>query len=157
LFGSAKYIQGENQSKVITEENQANVKKCPDCGNTFANFHKVKRLGCGQCYDTFKDELDPILENFHGALQHIGKCPPSNMSSKIVSFNKQIEQLEKDLKRAIKKEAYEKAGEINKQLKPLKEVKDQVATLSEELSEAIKKEEYELAQEINNKIKQLLP
>ena len=50
------------------------IKVC-ECGWTLQEFAKGSRLGCQKCYQTFCEELSPILQRFHGATQHTGKVP----------------------------------------------------------------------------------
>lgn len=48
---------------------------CPLCHMRIADFKKTSRLGCQACYDTFADELKPLLEAMHKGQQHVGKVP----------------------------------------------------------------------------------
>lgn len=48
---------------------------CPLCHMRIADFKKTSRLGCQACYDTFADELKPLLEAMHKGQQHVGKAP----------------------------------------------------------------------------------
>ncbi len=45
---------------------------CPRCGLTLAEFKRRGRLGCGECYRTFREALLPLLERIHGNAQHLG-------------------------------------------------------------------------------------
>ena len=48
---------------------------CPICGITFFEFRKEGRLGCPHDYVCFQKELEPLIMNIHGELQHVGKRP----------------------------------------------------------------------------------
>ncbi|MBI4972931.1 MAG: hypothetical protein HZC16_03835, partial [Candidatus Omnitrophica bacterium] len=50
-----------------TLEKESVAVKCPKCGLTYMDFKKIGRLGCGQCYTTFKKYLGPLLKRIHGS------------------------------------------------------------------------------------------
>lgn len=83
-------------------------KTCPVCGITFAEFRKGGRLGCAYDYVAFEDDLEPLLINIHGALEHKGKVPKNRRGSP--ERQRQLAELREEMKAAIKKEEYEKAG-----------------------------------------------
>ncbi|NIQ13499.1 MAG: hypothetical protein GTO02_03535 [Candidatus Dadabacteria bacterium] len=88
---------------------------CPTCGHTLEDIMKTSKIGCGECYNYFKKELLPIIQKCqHGATQHIGKTPKQTNPNL-------IKQLEAELQAAIKKEEYERAGELKKQIDKLRE------------------------------------
>jgi len=49
---------------------------CPRCGFTQADFKKTGRLGCAECYVTFKEGLTGLLKSMHKGSRHVGKTPP---------------------------------------------------------------------------------
>ncbi|MCU0713458.1 MAG: UvrB/UvrC motif-containing protein [Pirellula sp.] len=94
---------------VTTKELAATDQKtCPVCGITFAEFRKGGRLGCAYDYVAFEDDLEPLLVNIHGALEHKGKIPKNRRGSP--ERQRQLAELREEMKAAIKKEEYEKAG-----------------------------------------------
>src|SRR5476649_2487260 len=48
---------------------------CPVCGITFYEFRNQGRLGCPHDYVCFQKELDPLILNIHGEIEHVGKRP----------------------------------------------------------------------------------
>ena len=44
------------------------VKSCPDCGMTIADYKKATLLGCPQCYETFSSELDGVIKRVQNCL-----------------------------------------------------------------------------------------
>ena len=46
---------------------------CPKCGITFYEFRNQGRLGCPHDYTCFAKELEPLLVNIHGEINHAGK------------------------------------------------------------------------------------
>lgn len=96
--------------------------KCPFCGLTYSGFKKKGRLGCGQCYSTFKDKLLPILRKIHSSSHHTGKIP-SSLGRK-ASGNAKLKELQKKLEQAIKLEEYEEAARLRDKIKELEKKKD---------------------------------
>lgn len=107
-------------------------KKCPKCGLTFDDFAKNGRFGCGECYSTFGDKLEAILKNLHGSSKHVGKKPERLLKAniekdankvekpKVDEKQAKLEELNKDLQKAIKEERYEDAAKIRDQIKSIK-------------------------------------
>lgn len=95
--------------------------KCPNCGLTYTDFKKIGRLGCGECYTTFKKYLGPLLKRIHGSNMHFGKCPVGTIKSaaKAVDKKADLTQLRMQLQKAIQAEAFEEAAGIRDQIKEL--------------------------------------
>lgn len=91
--------------------------KCPSCGVSFADFKKVGRLGCSQCYVSFKKYLGPLLKRIHGSNQHIGKSPFK--LPKAAEKKADLRYLRDRLQRAIEDEAFEEAAKLRDQIKEL--------------------------------------
>jgi protein-arginine kinase activator protein McsA len=91
------------------QEQKKQLKTCPTCGTTIQDIANTSRIGCPDCYTTFKEELKPFIMNFHKAYKHIGKSP------------KRIDNkdLKKALEEAIKKEDYELAAKLRDDIKKL--------------------------------------
>ena len=89
---------------------------CPVCGSVFADITKSGKVGCGECYATFKNALEPNILRIHGTAKHTGKIP-KNRSLKI-SAKRKIEELNMRLRKVIDEQNFEEAAiirdEINK-------------------------------------------
>lgn len=90
--------------------------KCQTCGLTYNDFRKIGRLGCGQCYETFKMQLVPLLKRVHGSDVHVGKFP-GRSGKKPRSRKVNIEDLRKRLKRAVEFEEFEEAAQLRDEIK----------------------------------------
>lgn len=102
-------------------EEKETISKCPGCGLSYKDFKKVGRLGCGECYVSFKKFLAPLLKRIHGANFHYGKCPVK-VSAKGVSKKKpDLQELRCRLQKAIENEEYEDAARIRDLIKELQE------------------------------------
>lgn len=91
--------------------------RCPGCGISYDDFKKTGLFGCSQCYDTFRDRLEPIIKRIHGNTQHTGKVP--KRSGGIIRLKRDIEGLKYELKKAVENEEYEKAAQIRDRIKEL--------------------------------------
>lgn len=90
---------------------------CKKCGMSFEDFQKQGKLGCSECYKTYKDRLKPILKRLHGGVAHSGKAPARISESKKVSD--EINRLKQLLNEAIQREEYEKAAEIRDKIRAI--------------------------------------
>ena len=89
--------------------------KCPNCGLSYADFKKIGRLGCGECYSAFSKYLGPLLKRIHGSTQHTGKSPlkvTKGLKKKI-----DLQELRNRLQKAIEAEAFEEAAKLRDQIK----------------------------------------
>jgi len=84
--------------------------QCEACGFTPKDFKKSGRFGCPQCYETFKEILQPMLTNMHKDVLHRGKVPEKALAR--MSRQRRIDQLQNDLGEAIKSENYEDAARL---------------------------------------------
>lgn len=76
---------------------------CPQCGQAFAEFQQSGLLGCAGCYPTFEKELVKIFKRLHGTTLHCVAVVPQTETRA---------DLEKQLKDAVAREAYEDASAI---------------------------------------------
>jgi protein arginine kinase activator len=93
--------------------------QCPACELTLSQFQATGRFGCGECYTAFRDEILPLIEKIHDSTQHMGKVP--QRASPEVSMQKELRHLQLELKRAIKREDYEKAARLRDEVRRLEE------------------------------------
>jgi protein arginine kinase activator len=93
------------------------VLKCKNCGLTYGDFKERGKLGCSQCYETFKENLLPLLRRIHGSTQHTGKSP-LEVGGKLKYLN-QIKELRRELNKAVLREEFERAAEMRDKIKEL--------------------------------------
>ncbi len=91
---------------------------CPRCGMSFADFKRLGRLGCADCYEHFRSKLEPLIRRIHGAVQHVGKTTRTGRKQAQLKMNTQ--RLREELQDAIHAENYEKAAKLRDQLKRAK-------------------------------------
>ena len=90
---------------------------CSGCGITMSEFREVGRLGCPFCYDEFRSELKPLLENIHEELMHTGKRPSRSTASR--NDQSRVLQLRNQQREAIRQEDYESAALLRDQITEL--------------------------------------
>lgn len=96
--------------------------KCSNCGLSYGEFRRRGKFGCNQCYDTFRDKLDPLIKGLHGHSSHRGKIPQNADGE--VFLRREEKELRTKLEDAIKMEEFEKAAIIRDELKILREKLD---------------------------------
>jgi len=112
LAGIASQAQAQAQKAKRGKE-----AACPVCTTTLSQFQSSGRFGCPDCYVTFKDDVQSLVEKIHDSSQHVGKVP--KRVSQDISIQKDIRQLKIDLDRAIRREDYEKAAALRDQVKQM--------------------------------------
>ncbi|WP_423800317.1 UvrB/UvrC motif-containing protein [Neobacillus sp. SAB-20_R2A] len=97
---------------------QAEILQCHHCSMTFPQFLKVGRFGCSHCYETFKEQLKPVLRRLHGGnWTHNGKIPKRVGGA--IYLRKQIDELKNLLRESIIHEEFEKAATIRDEIRQL--------------------------------------
>src|SRR3954454_9320832 len=79
-FSLADLLLGLGASQEM--EQAASDLKCPHCGFTQADFKKAGRLGCSECYLTFREGLAGLLKPRHKGPRHVGKVPQALQQSR---------------------------------------------------------------------------
>lgn len=98
------------------------LKTCPGCGMTFQQVRQKGRLGCGRCYETFEEEIEPILRRIHGNSRHVGRVPVR--SGERYLLLQRIDALKQQLQAAVQAEEYERAADLRDRLKELERERD---------------------------------
>ncbi len=94
--------------------------QCDNCKLTYEEFKKIGRLGCSECYNTFKVALEPLLKNIHGSTKHIGKTPHKKPGS-VYKARTQVDNLRRKLERAVQLEEYEEAAKLRDLIRKIQE------------------------------------
>ncbi|MFC7061792.1 UvrB/UvrC motif-containing protein [Halobacillus seohaensis] len=104
-----------NHSKAFQSNKQL---KCPTCGLTYQNFAQIGKFGCGDCYKTFNERLNPIFRRVHsGNTRHDGKVPKREGGN--LHLKRQIGEYKSELQRLIEQEEFEEAAKIRDQIRSL--------------------------------------
>ena len=125
-FGLSDLLAGmADFEKPSNKEEEVVTIKCPSCGLTYADFKKIGRLGCGECYNVFRKYLAPLLKRIHGSNQHIGKNP-TKIKTAVKLYKKRtgLPELKNQLQKAISQEAFEEAARLRDQIKEMEAKKE---------------------------------
>ncbi len=96
-------------------QSQANaIQACPNCKSTVADIQSIGKLGCSECYNTFRNLLLPSLKNIHGSNTYKGNFP--NHTTNTIS---EIEELKQMLALAVENQNFEKAAELRDKIKEM--------------------------------------
>ncbi|MDD4980999.1 MAG: UvrB/UvrC motif-containing protein [Candidatus Omnitrophica bacterium] len=118
-FGLSDLLAGlVDFEKPAKDTAEAVAVKCANCGLTYADFKKIGRLGCGECYSSFRKYLGVLLKKIHGSNQHIGKSPIKE-PVKVVRKKVDPQELRRRLQEAIEAEAFEEAAKLRDQIREL--------------------------------------
>lgn len=101
--------------------------RCPQCSFTQADFKKAGRLGCAECYRTFAEGLESLLETMHKGTKHVGKVPYSLQQSR--ELGEKLKQLQKKLDKAIAEENFELAAQVRDDIKSTREKLSELSTV----------------------------
>ena len=125
-FGLSDLLAGmADFEKPSSKEEEVVTIKCPSCGLTYADFKKIGRLGCGECYNVFRKYLAPLLKRIHGSNQHIGKNPTkTKATTKLYKKKVGMTELKNQLQKAIQQEAFEEAARLRDQIKEMENPKE---------------------------------
>lgn len=138
-FGLSDLLAGMVDFEKANKDEGIPAVKCPNCGLTYADFKKIGRLGCGQCYNVFRQYLAPLLKRIHGSSQHVGKSPvrrakpaPAGPAAAGVATEAPpaaprkkvgLQELKAQLAKAIEKEAFEEAARLRDQIRAMENKK----------------------------------
>lgn len=92
---------------------------CPVCGITFYEFRNQGRLGCPHDYVCFQKELEPLLMNIHGEIEHKGKKPRRTQGG--TDRHTELIRLRREMKEAIAEERYERASDLRDRIRKIEE------------------------------------
>ena len=95
--------------------------KCPSCGFALGDFQRIGRLGCPKCYETFRNQLAPLLRRIHGQDRHMGKLTVRTVSGKLSKDARELHALKVGLQKAISTEAFEEAAKLRDKIKEIEE------------------------------------
>ena len=123
-FGLADLLSGLAEFGKTQEPEEVSTKACPSCGMTYDDFRKVGRLGCAECYPTFKRSLGSLLKRIHGSPIHVGKSPVRLIKPAKIAKSELLE-LKRKLERAIEEEAFEEAAKLRDQIRRLEQQEHQ--------------------------------
>ncbi len=122
-FGLADLLAGLTDFGKQVQDVEKVKAKCANCGMTYEDFRKFGRLGCGECYRSFREYLAVLLKKIHGSNEHLGKVP-----IKLLPMEKEkidsLQDLRNQLRKAIQNENFEEAAHIRDKIRELEKKRE---------------------------------
>jgi len=109
----AKLAPIGQQGKMIDEP------ECQACGMTYREFREKGRLGCVECYTTFRGHLAPIFNSIQTNSEHKGKIPLRSGAK--MNVERKIDRLRREQQTMIAQEEYEKAATLRDEIRLLQQ------------------------------------
>lgn len=118
-FALADMLLGPNSpaSAPLAPRPASSGRRCPECGFTLEDLQRVRRFGCGACYDTFRAEVDQMIRGMHKGSDHRGKVPDGLYE--LQQRRQRLEELRDKLESAIGAENYEAAASLRDEIREL--------------------------------------
>lgn len=116
---------GNMLSGLLGSTRTEDVKRCEKCGASFSEIAESGKVGCPECYKTFRAQLLPVIQRIHGTAQHKGKTPGGSalrvteQNNKIVPVQSALEEKRKALQKAIEAQEFEQAAVLRDEIKEL--------------------------------------
>ena len=82
-----------------------------------SEFTRTGHLGCPKCYEAFREQLQPMLLQIHGRVQHAGRQPLSTAEEQ--RKRSATEQLQRQMEQAVALEDFETAAKLRDQIRAL--------------------------------------
>ncbi|MDP2939599.1 MAG: UvrB/UvrC motif-containing protein [Candidatus Omnitrophota bacterium] len=118
-FGLSELLAGLSDFGKQVDSQEKVKLTCSSCGLSYENFRKLGRLGCSDCYVSFKKYLASLLKNIHGSSQHLGKTPIK--ATKAVKAKSELQELKARLQRSIQLEEFEEAAKLRDKMRELEQ------------------------------------
>lgn len=133
-FALVEMLDGMGKQETLRPAAPADPEEptCASCGFTQTEFKKTGRFGCSDCYHTFDQGLDTLLEAMHKRTQHAGKIPSSFPQlpasdyapglpgpSMAPSPADKLSELKALLSKAVDEEDYEQAARVRDEISRL--------------------------------------
>ena len=128
-FGLADLLAGlsDTGKAAAVKDGDKSVLKCSRCELPYEDFRKFGRLGCGDCYTSFKEHLAGLLRKIHGSNKYLGKSPsnfkdnPATVdhleAATALLSSDNLADLKQQLHSAIAAEDFEKAALIRDKIR----------------------------------------
>jgi protein arginine kinase activator len=135
-FGLADLLAGlsDPSKPPASKESEKSALKCSRCGLLYEDFRKFGRLGCGECYTSFKEHLTGLLRKIHGSNKYLGKTPAGYQEKQKAPLPEGavaalepaqgLPDLKEQLQSAIAAEDFEKAAIIRDKIRALEQEKE---------------------------------
>ena len=111
--GAGSFLTGFQTESAVHEE----PLRCSCCGSAFDDIARSGKVGCAECYHTFANQLQQIVQRIYGNAKHRGKVPGGELLPLIPK--NQLSVMRSELREAIDSENYEHAAELRDRIRLL--------------------------------------
>ena len=98
----------------------------PPAGASFEEITQSGKIGCADCYRTFRSQLMPVIQRIHGTTRHKGKVPGGSalritggQHQMVTVQESPLEEKKRLLKQAIEKQDFEQAAVLRDEIKEM--------------------------------------
>lgn len=116
LFAGA----GDQSVAALAPRPPGRGRACPECGFTLDDLKRIRRFGCGACYETFRPEVREMIRGIHKGETHRGKVPEGLMELR--QHKLRLEELRGQLDHAVIAENYEAAAGLRDEIRQIEEI-----------------------------------
>jgi len=100
------FLMGKGKKPVKSAASSRPQRKCASCGITEADFSKLTRFGCADCYDVFESDVEDVAISVQKGNRHIGRHP------KGLNSDEDIARLQGMLDEAVATQNFEEAARL---------------------------------------------
>jgi len=101
------------------EVRQLEELKCDNCGLHYREFVESGLFGCSECYSSFADNLDYVVQKVQGNTRHSGKVPRGRFQDH--KLEERLTELKRELEQMVNEEKYERAAELRDEIKEIEQ------------------------------------
>jgi len=101
----------------ISENPLEDLLTCSECGYSYKDFKSTGVLGCSRCYESFSDQIEPIIKSMQNSYEHTGRAIKKDESK--ITHAMEIAKLKKQLQEHVLLEQYEEAAVVRDQIRAL--------------------------------------
>ncbi|HKI85027.1 MAG TPA: UvrB/UvrC motif-containing protein, partial [Candidatus Krumholzibacteria bacterium] len=113
-------------AKMLSESERAPfVPKCPECGTDGETLRRTGLLGCPNCYEVFRRQLEPLLRSVHHAVDH---NPRSERDDPVSRLERVLESLRRELSESVRREEFERAASIRDEIRRYEKEKAELSS-----------------------------
>ena len=98
---------------------KSSSKTCQGCGATWQKLRERGKAFCPQCYEAFREELQPTLRQLHGNVTHVGRAPAEETAKN--EKRNRLSALKAALEEAVKSENFEEAAKLRDEIRAMSE------------------------------------
>ena len=93
------------------------LERCKTCGHVLANVLASGKVGCSACYETFAEQIEPLIRGMHAGMRHRGKAP--HVDDALARVRADLQANRALLRSTLRAENYEEAAHLRDEIRIL--------------------------------------